>query len=306
MMTCAARQLDGADFSTYRIGGPIREACMPETMDEAVAVLKQAVADHKPITVLGWGGNTLIASAGVSGVTLITRKMNWVEQLDDNRFEMGAGVHLAKAATVAYKAGLHGGEFMIGIPGTVGGAVRMNAGAMGQETAAVVESATVFNVETGEAEHWPKARMNYRYRHSAVDPARHIVLSAVLRFEPGDPAQIKALMDKSVAFRKAHHPTEPNGGSVFKNPAPDKPSGMLLDQLGAKDWWEGGVRVSPMHANFIVNVDCGTSTDVLKLMLRMKRAIRDNYHCDVTPENVFLGDATDEEQALWRELSNDG
>lgn len=194
---------------------------------------------------------------------------------------------------------------MIGIPGTMGGAVRMNAGALGQETADLVQSVRLFNLQTGEVEIWTSEQLQFSYRKSAIDPAQHIILSAELEFTPGDAPRIHQMMEQSVQFRKTHHPKEPNGGSVFKNPSKEMPMGKLMDELGAKgNWKEGGVMVSPLHGNFIVNVDNGTSTDVLRLMLRMKNAIKSHYKLDTHPENLLLGDATEEEQILWRELSS--
>jgi UDP-N-acetylmuramate dehydrogenase len=252
---------------------------------------------------LGWGGNSIIASAGIRGVTIITRKLDWVEPKSATSIAFGAGVHLAKSASVALKHALTGGEYMIGIPGTIGGAIRMNAGALGQETAELVRSVTVFNLESAELETWLPEQLGFSYRKSSIDPRRHIVLSAELEFQPGNAAEISAMMEKSVNFRKTHHPKEPNGGSVFKNPSKEMPAGKLMEELGAKGQWrEGGAMVSPLHGNFIVNVDNATSTDVLRLMLRMKRAVRERYDLDAHPENLFLGEATEEEQALWQEL----
>jgi UDP-N-acetylmuramate dehydrogenase len=301
--TRRAQGLTGANFTTYRIGGPLDEAYQPACEADMVEILQRVRREGKPLTVLGWGGNTIIASRGIRGVTIITRKLDWVRELSPTRLEFGAGVHLAKSASEALKRGLSGGEYMIGIPGTIGGAVRMNAGALGQETSDITRSVRLFNMETGETETWEPAQLRFSYRKSAIDPAKHIVLSAVMEFRPGDPAEISRLMEGSVGFRKAHHPKEPNGGSVFKNPSKEMPAGRLLEELGAKGQWrEGGAMVSPLHGNFIINVGNATSTDVLRLMLRMKRAIQEKYGLDVHPENLFLGDATDEERVLWQEL----
>jgi len=292
----------GAQYSTYRIGGILAEAYQPKTLDETIAVLKYA--QSKPLTILGWGGNSLIASAGISGITVITRKMDWTTRKSDTELEFGAGVHLAKAAKAALDHKLQGGEFMIGIPGTIGGAIRMNAGALSQEMANLVQSAQVFNLTSGEVETWSAAQLGFEYRKSNIDPHTHVVLSATLKFAPGDPRVIQEIMDKSVNFRRSHHPLEPNGGSVFKNPTPEQPMGKLIEELGGKDWTEGGVRISPRHGNFIINLGKGTSTDVLKLMLRMKREVKARYNLDTHPENLFLGDATEEEKTLWQELTH--
>jgi len=296
--------LQGASFTTYRIGGPLDEAYQPASETEMVALLNEVQKSGKPLTILGWGGNTIIASAGIRGVTIITRKLDWVEQKSPTRLSFGAGVHMAKAASEALKRSLAGGEYMIGIPGTIGGAVRMNAGALGQETSDLVRSVTLFNRESGQVETWSPEQLGFRYRWSNIQPEKHIILSAELEFQPGDAAKIGEMMDQSVQFRKTHHPKDPNGGSVFKNPAPNMPVGRLMEELGAKgNWREGGAMVSPLHGNFIVNVDHATSTDVLRLMLRMKHAIKEAYGLDTHPENLFLGEANPEEQALWQELT---
>ncbi|WP_303673699.1 UDP-N-acetylmuramate dehydrogenase [Vampirovibrio chlorellavorus] len=304
MSTCVPQVLMGAQFTTYRIGGPLDEAYQPTTEAELVAILRQTQAAGKPLTILGWGGNSIIASAGIRGVTIITRKLDWVEPITDTRMAFGAGVHLAKAASTGLKYGLTGGEFMIGIPGTIGGALRMNAGALGQETANLVRSVNLYNLETAQVETWLPEQLGFQYRKSAIDPKKHVVLSAELEFQPGNPAEISATMTQSVQFRKSHHPKEPNGGSVFKNPSRDMPAGKLMEELGAKGQWrEGGAMVSPLHGNFIVNVDHATSLDVLRLMRRMQQAIKDRYGLDAHPENLLLGDASPEEQALWQALT---
>ncbi len=304
MSACLPQVLMGAQFTTYRIGGPLDEAYQPTTEAEMVAILRQTQAAGKSLTVLGWGGNSIIASAGIRGVTIITRKLDWVEPITDTRIAFGAGVHLAKSASTGLKYGLTGGEFMIGIPGTIGGAVRMNAGALGQETADLVRSVNLYNLETAQVETWLPEQLGFQYRKSLIDPNKHVVLSAELEFQPGNPAEINATMTKSVQFRKSHHPKEPNGGSVFKNPSKEMPAGKLMEELGAKGQWrEGGAMVSPLHGNFIVNVDNATSTDVLRLMRRMQQAIKDRYGLEAHPENLLLGDATPEELELWQALT---
>lgn len=304
MSTLSPQKLTGANFTTYRIGGPLEEAYQPATEAEMIEILQRVHREGKKLTVLGWGGNSLISSQGISGVTIITRKLDWVEAVSPTRFRFGAGVHLAKSASAALKAGLTGGEFMIGIPGTIGGAVRMNAGALNQETAEVTRSVSLFNLESGAVETWLPEQLKFSYRKSAIDPARHVVLSAEMEFKPGNRDEIAALMDSSVNFRKTHHPKEPNGGSVFKNPSKEQPMGRLMEELGAKGQWrEGGAMVSPLHGNFIINVNQATSLDVLRLMLRMKQAVKERYGLDAHPENLFLGDATPEERDIWQALT---
>jgi UDP-N-acetylmuramate dehydrogenase len=305
MVSCKPepKLLMGSQFSTYRIGGVLDEAYQPQTEDAALQVVTEAQTAQKKLTILGWGGNTIIASQGIRGVTLITRKLESVCQHGEQAFWFGAGVHLAKAANVAMQHSLAGGEFMIGIPGTVGGAIFMNAGA--QETANVVQRVRLYNAETQQVEEWEAQALGFAYRKSTLIPGVHTVLSALLGFTPGDKADIEKAMQSSVHFRKQHHPKEPNGGSVFKNPSKDMPVGRLMDELGAKGAWkEGGVMVSPLHGNFIINTNHGTSTDLLRLMFRMKSEIYQRYHVDVYPENLLVGDITATEQALWQQLKS--
>jgi UDP-N-acetylmuramate dehydrogenase len=295
-----------APWTTYRLGGPMDVAYFPTTVDQCLAVFKTVDAAQQALTVLGWGSNSIVASAGIRGATLITRKLLGETPLDAHRFELGAGVHLARIATLAQQHGLTGAEYMIGIPATLGGAVRMNAGAMGQETSAVVEHVTLYNRQTQQLEQWTADKLGYRYRHSELNPDHHIVLSATLQFSPGDKASITQRMNENVAFRKAYHPIEPNGGSVFQNPDKAHTVGRMLDDLNAKGWREGDMQISPRHANFIINLGHGTSTQLLRLMCRMKQAVKTHYGFTIVPENKLLGDITAEEAALWAELQGTG
>lgn len=300
----AKTDLMGSAFTTYRIGGLLDEAYLPENEAEFLSILDKVSNENKDLTVLGWGGNSIIASAGIRGITLILRKLETTESLGETRIRFGAGVHLARAASTAQKARLTGGEYMIGIPGTIGGAIRMNAGALGQETADLVRTVRLFNLESKQIETKTAEELEFSYRKSGIVPGRDIILSADLEFKLGHLAEISQMMDQSVNFRKTHHPKEPNGGSVFKNPAPDKPVGRLMEELGAKgSWQEGKMMVSPLHGNFIINLGGGTSIDTLRLMRRMQVAAKEAYDVNLHPENLFLGDATPEEKELWKTLT---
>lgn len=293
----------GARYCSYRVGGPLDEPYLPKNIQETLDLLSLAQERGCRLAVIGGGANTLIASRGIRGITLLCKRLMSIEQLGEHTFRIGAGLPLARISTLAQERSLTGAEFMIGIPGTLGGAIVMNAGAMGQETSNLVNSALMYNRDSGEMETWSREQLAFSYRKSAVDPDRMVVLGAELSFSPGDPATIAEHVQKSLLFRQKHHPKEPNGGSVFKNPAPDRPAGFLLDEAGAKGWQEGGAMISLRHANFIVNRGGATSTDILRLMLRMKRLIHERYGLDAFPENRFIGDATEEEQSIWGELT---
>ena len=302
MIQPLTEKLQGAQYCSYRLGGPLDEPYLPTSLEEAIAVLTMVRNAEKPLTIVGGGSNTIIASQGIRGVTFLCKRLMFVNPMSEHTFQIGSGMPLAKVCKLAQEHSLSGAEFMIGVPGTLGGAVTMNAGAMGQDTSEVMDHAIIFNMETGEIEPWSHEQLQFSYRKSSVTK-QMVILGAQLTFKAGDPQAIAELIQKSLTFRQQHHPKEPNGGSVFKNPTKEMPTGKMLDEIGAKGWREGGAMISPMHANFIVNVDHATSTDILKLMLRMKHAIRDRYGYNVTPENRFLGDATPEEITIWEELT---
>ncbi|MEM0951312.1 MAG: UDP-N-acetylmuramate dehydrogenase [Cyanobacteria bacterium P01_H01_bin.74] len=302
---CAPQQVMGAQFSTYRIGGPLDEAYLPETEPQLLHLLDNKSTHDAPLTIIGWGGNVIIASAGIRGKSVITRKLSWINAASEmpDAFWCGAGAHLAKVSNAALSRNLTGAEYMIGIPGTVGGAIRMNAGALGQDTGNVVQRVKLYNWQTHCIEEWLPDDLEFAYRRSAILPEKHLILSALLAFKPGDPEKISETMKKSVHFRKTNHPKEPSGGSVFKNPSPKMPVGRLMDELGAKGHWrDGGVMVSPLHGNFIINTGEGTSTQLLRLMWRMKKAIYEAYGLNVSPENLLIGDIAEEELLLWHAL----
>jgi UDP-N-acetylmuramate dehydrogenase len=296
-----------APYSTYRIGGNMEVAWFPTSVKEAITLLNALrpllLTQATTLNVLGWGSNTLIATAGISGNTLITRKMANMVALGDGLYRIEAGVHLAKVANTCMEASLSMGEFFIGIPGTMGGATLMNAGAMGQDTAAIVERVYIYDIKTAEARWIDAGALRYSYRYSHIDPTRQMVLATECRFTPGDQSATKARMNENVQFRKAHHPIEPNGGSVFRNPEGFPTVGKMMDDIGAKGCWAvGGAMVSPLHGNFIINTGTATSHDVLALMTRMKIAAFETYGATIYPENRFMGNATSEERALYHAL----
>lgn len=300
-------QLVATSFTTYKLGGLLQQAYRPasiEALEAWLEVMAPRLKTEGPPTVLGWGSNTVLSSNGVAGLSLITRKLTFIEPLEQpGAFRIGAGVHLAKVASLGVEAGCSGSEFFIGIPGTMGGAVKMNAGAMGQETAEVVKQVLVMDWQTLDLSWWPAERLNFSYRHSTIHPGRHLVVAADCYFTPGDVEAAKKRMQANMAFRKTHHPIEPNAGSVFRNPDDAPPVGKIIDELGGRGVWANGdAVVSPIHGNFIINRGQATSTDILRVMLQMKEAVAKAYDVEIFPENRLLGDVGPEDKALWAEL----
>ena len=307
-------QAEGYRWCTYRVGGVIDKLFQPGTVEEAIEGLQSAHQNNEPVTVLGSGSNTLITTLGIRGLTFVSKNLTAVEKLPNNQFRLGAGYALAKAAKLFQQHALTGAEFMIGVPGTIGGAIAMNAGAMQQETSQTLITATVYDLKNNTVETWDNSRFAFGYRHSVIQNTheQYIVLDATFQLEPGNANLILEKMSENMAWRQAHHPKEPNGGSVFRNPE-NNSAGKLLDALGARGnpnnnqlaWHEGGASISPLHANFIINTGQATSLDILQLMSRMKSAVQKNYQINLHPENKFIGDAAPEEMKLWEDLTAD-
>lgn len=299
--------LPASKVTTYKLGGTLQQAYNPATAEQLLALLKTLHPQQSaPPLVLGWGSNTLVGEADLTTPCLVLRQLSGMTPLLNSpttpegvplQWRILAGTHLAQLANETVKHGLSGGEFFIGIPGTLGGALVMNAGAMGQETAPLVRQVRVFDWHTGEEGWLPAEVLGFAYRHSTLDPARYVILEADLVFAPGDIAEAKARMQANVAFRKAHHPTEPNGGSVFRNPTaisatgqPAKPAGQLVDELGGKGVWRvGDALISPKHGNFMINTGNATASHVLGLMQLVQTRVYEATGHRLHPENKLLG-----------------
>lgn len=299
--------LPASKVTTYKVGGTLLQAYSPTTVEQLLTVLRELHPQQPaPPLVLGWGSNTLVGQVNLNTPCLVLRQLSGMSPLPNSpttaegvplQWRILAGTHLAQVANETVKHGLSGGEFFIGIPGTLGGALVMNAGAMGQETAPLLLRVRVFDWLTGE-DHWLAAdRLSFDYRYSNLDPARTLILEADLAFTAGHSGQAKARMQANVAFRKAHHPTEPNGGSVFRNPTvaspmgqPAIPAGQLVDELGGKGVWRvGDALISPKHGNFIINMGNATASDVLGLMQLVQTKVFEATGHKLHPENKLLG-----------------
>ncbi len=323
-------QVPASKVTTYKLGGTLQQAYTPATVEQLLVVLCQLHPQQPtPPLVLGWGSNTLVGEADLTTPCLVLRQLSGMAPLPNSpttpegvplQWRILAGTHLAQLANETVKHGLSGGEFFIGIPGTLGGALVMNAGAMGQDTAPLVRQVHVFDWLTGEAYWLPVEALTFDYRHSNLDPARYVILEADLAFTAGDIAEAKARMQANVTFRKAHHPTEPNGGSVFRNPTADsatgqaaKPAGQLVDELGGKGLWRvGDALISPKHGNFMINTGNATASHVLGLMQLVQTRVFEATGHMLHPENKLLGYhangqhapyLTLEEVALYQELT---
>lgn len=235
----------------------------PALVSEVETLWQRAKEEHLPIRLIGRGSNLLFPDDGLRGITVVTTALQqaiWHK----NTVQAEAGCNLARLAQEAGERGLSGLEFARGIPGTLGGAIVMNAGAYGSEIQNVLERVKVLT-EEGEFRTLGKDELTFGYRECSLR-GRAWVLEAELRFRPGNKEAVLAQMAENMAKRKAIQPLElPNAGSVFRNPPGDS-AGRLIEQAGWKGRTVGGAQVSPKHANFIVNTGNATATDVLTLI----------------------------------------
>ena len=283
-----------ARFTTMRVGGPADLFATVHNVHELRALVRFARSRGLPHTLLGRGSNVVIADAGIRGLVIQDRAEG--SKVDGDHYTSEAGVPMARAATETQKAGLSGLEFGLAIPGTVGGAVWANAGAHENDVAAVLESADVLLAD-GTEQRLATADLDLGYRHSRFKTAfvpgapADLVLGATFRLtaEPAD--VIKERLDDIRRWRQAHQPLGlPSAGSVFRNP-PDGPSaGALVDGLGLKGLRIGGAVVSEKHANFIVNDQKGTASDVRALAERVRDEVLAKTGTALEFEIVFLGD----------------
>ncbi|EKE02702.1 MAG: UDP-N-acetylenolpyruvoylglucosamine reductase [uncultured bacterium] len=299
----AVQGLNLAEYTTLKIGGNAQEAYFPTNTDEILNIIDILKKQDKKITIIGAGSNLLVSSQGISGGVIFTHNLKNCEISESGKVKVDGGIKSSKLAQIAQERNLSGLEFLIGIPGSLGGAVTMNSSAHGQGIENTIESAEVLNIETGEIVTLDKSRLNLGYRYSFVESNKHLILNATFALKEDDPKNISEKMEFHINYRKQNHPplaSCPSAGSTFRNPAAGVFVGQLFENLGAKNWVEGGARVSDIHCNFIVNTGNATSLDVSRLMYKMYNAVKDNHGYDLLAEIRFVGDATEEEEMIWK------
>ncbi len=259
-------------YTTFRIGGPAALMALPKTVEEAKTAVKTAREMGIEPFFLGNGSNLLVADGGYPGfVVKLTGDFDEIREVNRG-LEAGSAVLLSRLSNTLAGRGLAGLEFASGIPGSVGGAVTMNAGAYGGELGQVLESATFLD-EEGEICTLPASECDFGYRHSIFSNRKCLILEARFQLEPGDPAAIKARMDELAAKRREKQPLEyPSAGSMFKRP-PGHFAAALIDQCGLKGLTVGGAQVSEKHAGFVVNRGGATCADVLELVRQVKERV---------------------------------
>ena len=280
-----------AKLTTFRVGGNADYLALPKTPEQLNAALSWARSKGLPVTLLGAGSNLLISDRGLPGLVICTRALRHSEfDATTGRVIAAAGEPWSSLAWKAARQGLKGFEWTIGIPGTVGGAVVMNAGAHGSETADILVEATVFSPD-GTQKILKPADLGYRYRTSVLQGSDAIVTSAIFQLRPGyDPAAIKAATASDLKQRRATQPYHlPNCGSVFRNPKPHS-AGHLIEQAGLKGYQIGQAQVSTLHANFIVNLGGAQASEVHALIRHIQRTIDERHDIQLETEVKIIGD----------------
>jgi UDP-N-acetylenolpyruvoylglucosamine reductase len=277
-----------ARFTTLGTGGPARAFARPTSLGELERALAWAEEDGLDIAVVGLGSNLLAADAGVDALVLKLEGELARVEVDGDRLRAGGGAALAVCLHRARTAELGGLEFACAIPGTVGGAVRMNAGAYGSDTASVLERALV--ADASGVRWLDREELGLDYRRSALRPGQ-VVAAAELRLRPRPLDEIKATVARMQAQRKAAQPTNKRTfGSVFANPAGHElTAGRMLEACGLKGYRLGGAQISPRHANFIENADGARSAEALALMAEARRRALERFGVELRREVQFLG-----------------
>ncbi len=280
------------DFTTYKLGGPADYFAEVSDEEALRRVLDAWRPTGIPLLILGWGSNLVVADRGFRG--LVLRPIGDFAKIDHRPDDIVAGcaARLPVLARSAVNHGRLGLEFLVGIPGTVGGAVRQNAGCHGSETSDWLRWAEVVDASTGLTARRTAHELDMAYRHSNID-ATHLVLRASFRFEEGSKEAGEARLREITRWRREHQPGGTlNAGSVFKNP-PGDAAGRLIDSVGLKGYRVGGVSVSERHANFFVADREASAADLYRLIRAVQLRVNEATGVDLEPEIRLVGDFDD-------------
>lgn len=268
--------------ATFKIGGPARFFIEPSDIADLKLLLTSAKKYKIPVLVIGSGSNILISDKGVAGMVLKLDSASFRRVfIKRNCLEAGSGVTLRQLIRVAAERALSGAQFLAGIPGTVGGALAINAGAWGKNIGELVQKATVMDYN-GNIKVLNKKDIRFRYRKSSL--SKFIILSVCIKLAKKNRKEIKGEINKYLEYRRnTQDASLPNAGCIFKNPHRES-AGRLIDLCGLKGKRIGGANVSVRHANFILNRDNAGSSDVLRLMELIKKKVKDKFNITLEPE----------------------
>lgn len=274
-------------YTTYKVGGKAQVLAYPKNTEKLITLLKWAKENNIPYKMLGNGSNLIFSDNDYNGILIKLTEFDDIE-IFDNKIKVGAGYSLMKLARVALKNSLTGLEFAAGIPGTVGGAVFMNAGAYKSDMGYIVQMINVltpdFRIVTLE-----NKELAFHYRTSFLKThPDYICLEAIIKLEKGKKEAIEEVMKSRLQRRRETQPLEyPSAGSVFRNP-PEMFSGELIEKCGLKGKKIGGAQVSEKHANFIINTGNATATDIKELIDKVKEEVKKKYNVSLITEQEFV------------------
>lgn len=275
-------------YTFTKTGGPADLLAFPKSIAEIQQLLAYAKENDLPLTFIGNASNLIVKDGGIRGLVIILTAMKKIEA-HGNLVTADAGARLIDTTEVAYQAGLTGMEFAAGIPGSVGGAVFMNAGAYGGEVKDCLQSATVLT-RTGELKTYTNAEMHFSYRHSLVQTNGDIVVKATFGLRPGNLVAIREQMDNLNAQRAAKQPLEyPSCGSVFKRPVGHF-VGPMIQKAGLQGHIIGGAQISTKHAGFIVNIGGATATDYMDMIHLVQITVAEKFNVQLEPEVRIIGE----------------
>ena len=275
--------------TTFRVGGPARALVEPGSAEDVKSVVEFCKSEQIPYYIVGNGSNLLVSDQGFRGVIIqIFKEMSQI-QIEGELVKAQAGALLSAIASKALEAGLAGFEFAAGIPGALGGACVMNAGAYGKEMKDVLREVTVLTPE-GEVLAIPDEKLELGYRTSIIAKKGYIVLEAVIRLQKGEKEEIKARMDELKEKRITKQPLEyPSAGSTFKRPE-GYFAGKLIQDAGLQGFSVGGAQVSMKHCGFVINKDNATAADVAELMRKVSEQVEEKFGVRLEPEVKRLGE----------------
>jgi len=283
------------------VGGPADIFFAPETLDDLRKAIRFSSENHLPYTIVGRGTNLLVGDHGIRGLVISLERCSLGIEEEDAGLDRGtvtarAGTGLQAFCRYAIAQGFEGAEFAVGIPGSVGGGIRMNAGTDRGEISSILKSVSVLH-PTGRVLEYARESLAFGYRSFSIDvkepaseDAMPIILSGCFALKPGDPDLLRRTAADILKHRKQKQPLDiPSAGCFFKNPSSEQSAGRLIDSAGMKGTSVGGAAVSGKHANFFINTGGATCADFLELMERVQQAVKRTFGIDLYPEVTLVG-----------------
>ena len=288
-LECSAeREVSMKNYTSFKVGGPAELFLSPEDAGQTAKLVRFCEKEEIPVFVLGKGSNLLVSDRGIKGAVIYTGKQCGISLVDENTVRAQSGASLAQLCTFALGNSLSGLEFAYGIPGTVGGAVFMNAGAYGGEMKDVLLNSEYVSTD-GTSGELDNEAMELSYRHSAYENSNLVITAASVRLAPADRNEIKSTMNDILARRKEKQPLEyPSAGSTFKRPEGNF-AGALIEQCGLKGVSVGGAQVSEKHAGFIINRGGATAADILSLIKHVQARVKAQTGVSLETEIRLIG-----------------